>query len=427
MRTREGLTRSLVETRERTLLLLDDLDGERMMGPPLAIVNPLRWEIGHVAWFHARWSLRHALGELPIRPDEDRLFDSAAIPHDTRWDLPLPSDSETFAYAAEVQSRIVLALDSSRLDGDALCFVRLGLFHEMMHAEAFTYTRQTLVYPPPAGFFERRLTAVTSAQPHLGDVEVPAGLYRIGAEPDESLFVFDNEKWAHDVRLEAFRIARAPVTNGEFAEFVDDQGYARDEFWDAHARAWRDGASAAHPVYWRRGFDGWERREFDRWLPLGPNLPVLHVNVHEAEAYCRWAGRRLPSEAEWEVGSTGARAPANLDSVNGGVVGVSLFGEGDSTFGCRQMLGNVWEWTATPLAPYPGFVIDPYREYSEPWFDGRHRVLRGGCWATRADLLRRRDLLQRGDVLECGDRLSWRNFYPVDRRDVFAGFRTCAM
>lgn len=428
MLTREGLTRSLVETRERTLLLLDDLDAERMMGRPLAIVNPLRWEIGHVAWFHARWSLRHALGEPPIRADEDRLFDSAAIPHDTRWDLPLPNDPETFAFAADVQSRVLEALAAGRLDGDALYFVRLGLFHEMMHAEAFTYTRQTLEYPPPAGFarfFERRLDAATSAEPHADDVEVPAGVYRVGAEPGESLFVFDNEKWAHDVRLESFRIARAPVTNGEFAQFVEDQGYTRDEFWDDEGRAWRDGAaregaSVAHPVYWRRVAGTgqrweWQRREFDRWLPLGAHLPVIHVNVHEAEAYCRWAKRRLPSEAEWEVASTGAREPANLDSAAGGVVGVSLFGEGDSAVGCRQMLGNVWEWTSTPFAPYPGFVIDPYREYSEPWFDGRHRVLRGGCWATRGDLLRR------------GDRLSWRNFYPVHRRDVFAGFRTCAL
>ena len=177
-------------------------------------------------------------------------------------------------------------------------------------------------------------------------------------------------------------------------------------------------------MYWQREEDGWLRRDFDRWLPLERHRPVIHVNWYEADAYCRWAGRRLPTEAEWELAACGFAAPvrypwgndfpttrhANLDGLALGCADVGAFPEGDSPFGCRQMIGNVWEWTADDFLPYPGFVVDPYKEYSEPWF-GTHKVLRGGCWATRARLLRN----------------TWRNFYTPERRDVWAGFRTCSL
>jgi iron(II)-dependent oxidoreductase len=164
-------------------------------------------------------------------------------------------------------------------------------------------------------------------------------------------------------------------------------------------------ADAHHPGYWR---PGWERRSFDTWVPLEPHLPVMFVNAYEAEAWCRWAGRRLPTEAEWEAAARGT-GPGNLDGERQGAVEVAAFAEADSLAGCRQMIGNTWEWTADAFAPYPGFVADPYREYSAPWF-GTHRVLKGGCWATRSRLIHP----------------GYRNFYTPDRRDVFAGFRTCA-
>jgi iron(II)-dependent oxidoreductase len=226
--------------------------------------------------------------------------------------------------------------------------------------------------------------------------------------------------------LAPFRIARAPVTAEQFAAFVEDGGYAREDLWSSAGWRWRQEEGATHPVYWRPVPGGWERRDFDRWVALEPHHPVLHVSAYEAEAWCAWADRRLPTEAEWEMaaasepGGRGRRrfpwgeatptpARANLEGLAGGVLDVAALPEGDSAWGCRQMLGNVWEWTASDFRPYPGFVPDAYRDYSEPWF-GTHRVLRGGCWRTRARLLRN----------------TWRNFYTPDRRDVWAGFRTCA-
>jgi iron(II)-dependent oxidoreductase len=207
--------------------------------------------------------------------------------------------------------------------------------------------------------------------------------------------------------------------------------------WSAEGWRWRESVNAEHPVYWRpAGKDQWEQRVFDQWLPLEPSLPVIHVNWHEAEAYCRWARRRLPTEAEWEMAASCEPAPdgraitsrkrrypwgdepptpdrANLDwraLKLGGCIPVNALPAGDSAFGVRQMIGNVWEWTATDFNAYPGFEPGPYKEYSAPWF-GDHKVLRGGCWATRSRLIR-----------NC-----YRNFYQPDRRDVWAGFRTCAL
>jgi iron(II)-dependent oxidoreductase len=261
-------------------------------------------------------------------------------------------------------------------------------------------------------------------------VEVTGGAFLLGAAPDEP-FVFDNEKWAHEVTLAPFRLARAPVTQAEFAAFVDDGGYTRRALWSDAGWRWREAAGAERPVYWERSGAGWLRRDFDRWLPLEPYRPMVHVNAHEAEAWCRWAGRRLPTEAEWEAAAACERGPegrlapvkrrfpwgdvppsperAHLDARALHAVDVGACAAGDAACGCRQLVGNVWEWTASEFLPYPGFVADPYEEYSKPWF-GTHRVLRGGSFATPARLLRN----------------TWRNFYTPDRRDMWAGFRTCA-
>ena len=176
-------------------------------------------------------------------------------------------------------------------------------------------------------------------------------------------------------------------------------------------------------MYWRRERSDWPTRVYDEWLPLDERAAVMHGNWFEADAYCRWAKRRLPAEAEWELaaGGTAKRAypwgdeppdasRANLFGSAPGPCDVAAYARGDSPEGCRQLVGNVWEWTADAFAPYPGFVADPYKEYSQPWF-GNHKVLRGGSFATRATLIRN----------------TWRNFYTPDRRDVYAGFRTCAL
>jgi iron(II)-dependent oxidoreductase len=297
----------------------------------------------------------------------------------------------------------------------------LPVMHEDMHDEAFTYTRQTLGYPLPR--FSNAQAPLPDAESVTGDVEIAGGEFLLGAPPGEA-FVFDNEKWAHPVRVEPFRIARAPVSNGEFAAFVDDGGYRRRDLWSSQGWAWREKAGAQHPLYWSREAAGWLQRHFDQVRPIPKEHAIIHVNWFEAEAYCRWAKRRLPTEAEWELAAAtpakrrypwGEEAPtaerANLDGRALGCVAVGAHAAGDSASGCRQMIGNVWEWTSSVFAAYPGFVVDPYKEYSEPWFTGEYRVLRGGCWATRSRLIRN----------------TWRNFYTRDRRDVFGGFRTCAL
>jgi iron(II)-dependent oxidoreductase len=426
--TRETLAAWVRDARERTLRLATDLSDEQWLGPRLSIVNPLRWELGHVAWFQERWVLRHAAGRPPLSADGDALYDSATVPHDVRWDLPLPDREGTLGLLRRVRDLVLERIADPAFSERDAYFVRLAVFHEDMHDEAFAYTRQTLGYPwiEPVASAPKAPTAA----PAGGDARIPGGTFRLGASRDEP-FVFDNEKWEHSVEVAPFAIARTAVTQEEFARFVDAGGYARREHWTDAGWAWRETERAEHPVHWRRDAAGWSRRVFDRWVPLEPRLPVIHVNAHEAEAYARFAGRRLPTEVEWEVAAAGEpeggglsarkrRRPwgdaeattdrANLAARAGGCVDVDACAAGDSAFGVRQAWGNVWEWTSTPFLPYPGFVVDPYREYSEPWF-GNHRVLRGGCWVTQPRLLRS----------------TWRNFYTPDRRDVWAGFRTCAL
>lgn len=401
------------DARRRTVALHADLGDADLAVPYLRIINPPVWELGHVAWFQEHWVLRHVLGQPPIHDGADELWNSAVIPHAERWTAALPSRAATLAYLEVVHDRVHAALSAGDANARLRYFTLLAIFHEDMHGEAFAYTRQTLGWPPPrlhgAGH-----DAAVSAGPWTGDVAIPGGVYRIGAERDPAPdFVFDNEKWAHDVALASFRIARAAVTQAEFAAFVDDGGYQTRALWSDAGWTWRTQAGAAHPLWWRHDdADGWQRRIFDRWVRIDdqPHRPMLHVNAHEAEAWCRWAGRRLPSEAEWEVAARGAPIGGNLGLRLGDTADVGAFGDLDSQWGCRQMSGNVWEWTATAFGPYDGFVVDPYKEYSEPWF-GDHRVLRGGCFVTQSRLLRP----------------TWRNFYTPDRRDVWAGFRTCAI
>ena len=269
-----------------------------------------------------------------------------------------------------------------------------------------------------------------------GDAEIPGGTFPLGAAPEDG-FCFDNEKWAHVVEVQPFRIARTAVSNGAYAAFVDDGGYRRPELWDPDGWRWRTMAGLDHPVYWRPAgsntANGWEHRCFDRWETLPLDCAAIHLSWYEARAYCHWAGRRLPTELEWEVAAAGEPnadgtglatrkrrypwgdscpdpARANLDGSALGTIPVGALPAGDSAFGCRQMLGNVWEWTDTVFGPYPGFAPDMYQDYSQPLF-GSTRVLRGGCWATRGRLIRN----------------TWRNYYGPERNDVFAGLRTCAL
>jgi iron(II)-dependent oxidoreductase len=424
--TARALQQQLRDARTRTLALVADLNGSQLLGPRMSIVNPPLWEIGHLAWFQERWCLRRVSDTQPlppsIVPQADLLYDSSAVAHDTRWDLPLPSLDVTLEYLDAVLGRVLERLER-RATPDVRYFTELCALHEEMHCEAFAYTRQTLGYPAPTQAKSGEHASAGSLA--TGDAEVPGGPFMLGAAPDTG-FVFDNEKWAFEASVAPFRIARACVTNGEFEAFVEDRGYERRELWSPEGWAWRTVSAASHPVYWRKESGRWHTRRYDEWQPLAVNTAVMHVNWYEASAYCTWAGRRLPSEVEWEYAAAASPAGAgkrrfpwghdgpehrhaNLYGQSDGPADVAAFAAGDSAWGCRQMIGNVWEWTADAFAPYPGFVADPYGEYSLPWF-GTHKVLRGGCFATRATLIRN----------------TWRNFYTPERRDVYAGFRTCA-
>jgi iron(II)-dependent oxidoreductase len=347
------LERDLLASREHARRVTAGLEGERLLGPKLAIVNPPLWEIGHVAWFQERWCLRQrADGSLvdSILPGADTLYDSSSVAHDARWDLPLPDLRATHAYGDRVLDRVRERLARDTENKALRYFVRLATLHEDMHAEAFHYTRQTLGY-------EGRDSS-SSVSSHE-DLEMPGQAFFLGAKPDGG-FVFDNEKWAHEVEIAPFRIARSAVTNAQYLAYVESGGAA--------------------PRYWKKDDSNWLQRRFDRWVPLVPEAPVVHVDWNEAQAYCAWAKRRLPTEAEWECASA------------------------------RLSYGQVWEWTSSTFNPYPDFAPDPYKEYSEPWF-GTHKVLRGGSFATPARLMRP----------------TFRNFYTADRGDVFCGFRTCAL
>ena len=261
--------------------------------------------------------------------------------------------------------------------GFGLYFFRLALFHEMMHVEALAYTWQTLSYRAP---LHPAPIVAPSVEPR--DLAVPGGKAEFGARPGDG-FCFDNEKWSHRAELAPYRIAARPVSNAQFLAFVTAGGYREARWWDADAYAALVAAGRELPRYWRMAGDKVYARRFEHWLQLDPAAPVVHVDAHEAQAWCRWAGRRLPDEREWELA---ARTQPEFE------------------WGDR-----VWEWTASAFEPYPGFSPDPYEQYSAPWF-GDHRVVRGGSFAT-----------PRGMVDE-----RFRNFYLPDRGDIFVGFRSCA-
>ena len=424
------LVAQLREVRHRTRLLTEDLSSVELMGPYREIVNPVLWELGHIAWFHEHWTLRLAAGRAPLIERGDRLWDSSHVAHETRWHLDLPDRADTYGYMADVLAGQE-ALLGRGIDETTRYYYDLSIRHEDMHVEALTYMRQTSLNAAPDG------VAAAAAPPRAGgldgDAAVPVGPWRLGSTLSEG-FIFDNEKWAHPSTIEPFRIARAPVTNVQFAAFVEAGGYRAREFWSDDGWAWRERTGAERPVYWLAKGDGvWRCRRYRSVEALEPHEPVVFVNWFEAEAWCRWVGRRLPSEAEWEAAAVGEPAAggtrlaarrrrwpwgdaasdparANTDFAFGRTTDVAALAAGDSAFGCRQMIGNVWEWTTSTFEPFAGFAVDPYEDYSRPWF-GTRKVLRGGCWATSARIARP----------------AYRNFFTPDRNDVFAGFRTCAL
>lgn len=382
------LADALRESRARTWALVSDLSPAQWLPPCQLGVNPVAWELAHTAWFAEFWILRgphrcDAQGFVhaaqPARhAGPDAMLDSARLAHAQRWTAELPTREQLRAMLDGQLQACIAALPAQGSDA-ALYFHRLALFHEDMHAEAYCWMRAALAYPAPAGVAMPQV-------PHAQTLAVQAATTTIGWPAGEAGFAFDNESPALPVALNAFAIDSAPVRALDFARFVDAGGYLEARYWPGTAGTWRAQSPVSHPQRWRRTAQGsWQMRWFDQWVALTDALPALHVNAFEAQAYCLWAGRRLPTAAEWEHAA--------------------------ATQGAAFHWGHsVWEWTASDFAPYPGFTPGPYHAYSQPWF-GTHHELRGGAFATHARMHHRR----------------YRNFFQPHRSDVFAGFRTVAL
>ncbi len=352
------------------------------------------WELGHIGWFEEWWIARNrdrtrGIGydsALPrsrsLLDDADAWYDSANVPHGSRWELTLPDAASTRNYLATVREQTLVLLRESSPGDDALYFFRLVLFHEDMHREAWLMMAQQLGLDLG---IEGKTLAARHADVVAGDWRITGSLpRRFGT--GEPGFAFDNELPPHETMLDDFEIDRAPVAWRHYLPFIEAGGYDDASLWSPVGWRWRHQHGRGMPLHLRRHADGWQCCRFGIWLPLDPDAPAVHLTQHEAEAWCRFADRRLPTEFEWEAAALLAAEQ----------------GEGFHW-------GSVWEWTASPFAPYPGFTPHPYCEYSAPFFDGRP-VLRGGSWATAPRMRHPR----------------YRNYFGAGRNDVFAGFRSCA-
>ena len=419
-----ALRAALEDARDYTLQLYAHLTSEQRAFPYRRTLNPPAWELAHLGWFQEFWCLRFRDRDepLPARlPDADALLNSSIIPHADRWQLPELTWERVLEYLEREFQDTLAALEQSA--SEQRYFFQLALLHEDMHGEALLMSLQTLGLPEPKWQSRPTLPVPKGAEGVVRrEVEFKGGELDMGSPPGPD-FAFDNEKPVHRLTVAPFAIASMQVSNAEYLQFVEAGGYSHQHFWTAEGWQWRRETTAEAPRYWRKDGSQWLARRFDQWEPLAPDEPVSHVSAFEAEAYCNFAGKRLPTEVEWEYAARHGLAPgedrytwgyaapasgsANLNGVYGRPVHVGALAGTDTRSGIRQMIGNIWEWTATEFNGYPGFQPDPYREYSQPWF-GDHRVLRGGCFATRARLVHNR----------------FRNFYTPDRNDIFAGFRT---
>lgn len=380
---------ALREARARTLALAADFAAALGPAPHVPYaeeLNPPLWELGHVAWFQEWWIARNPQRQLgtaadpqaprpaPLPRQADDWYDSSRVPHRRRWELPLPDLATTRSYLDETFARTLDLLGALPADAgdDALYFFRLVALHEQMHAEAAVYMAQSLGIP----LRESREPARAEG---LGVISVRPDAFRLGS-PQERGFAFDNELGGVPVQLAPFVIDAEPVTWGDFLPFLEDGGYEDLRHWTPEGRAWLAALRLRQPAGLRRSGTGWEQLRHGRWQALQDREFAVHLSAHEADAWCRWAGRRLPTEAEWEY------AALTLPQFR---------------------WGQVWEWTASGFEPYPGFVPHPYRDYSQPWF-GTRRVLRGASSATAPALAHPR----------------YRNFFEPQRRDIFAGFRS---
>jgi iron(II)-dependent oxidoreductase len=410
--------------RAGTEALLDPVSDAGLTAQVSPLQSPLVWDYAHAAYFEELWILREAKGDPPISGSHDQVYDAFAHERRERSRLPLLQPEAARAYAADVRERSLAWLEHVDLDQpspllrDGFVF-GLVIQHELQHQETMLQTLQLATgveYPLPDA------TTPDLAPAGPDEIRVPGATFTLGAVDDP--WAYDNELPAVEVELPPFRIDRAPVTNGQFMEFVADRGYQARRLWTDEGWEWREQEGATSPLFWERTADGWERIRFGRREPVPPWEPVQHVSWYEADAFARWAGKRLPTEVEWERAASWhhregkQRYPwglawtgfeASLDHRRFSPAPAGSYSGGVSPVGCVQMAGDVWEWTASTFEPYPGFAAFPYPEYSEVFFGDEYRVLRGGSWATDGLIAR----------------TSFRNWDYPQRRQIFAGLR-CA-
>jgi iron(II)-dependent oxidoreductase len=415
----------LSDARERTHWLVEsvsDANLERVHDP---LMSPLVWDLGHIAAFEDLWVSGRGTGMKPLRPDLMEVYDATETPRARRGDLPYLRRAEALDFMERVRDRAMWVLDRMDLS-PGLGDLHAGGFlwellvqHEHQHNETMLQCLQLAapgVYSPP-----RRALPPAPTNPPSGMARVPAGRCEVG---DPGIwFAYDNERPRHELDLPAFEIDRLPVTNGDYAEFVEDGGYRRPELWSGAGWEWRVGSATERPLYWSA--DGSERR-FDRVADVDLTRPVMHVSWYEADAFARWCGKRLPTEPEWEKAASwgpyaggqnrqpwGDEPPshelANLDQTGFGPAPAGAYPDGASAYGVLGMVGDAWEWTSSDFTGYPGFRAYPYSEYSEIFFGDGYKVLRGGSWATRTRVIRN----------------TMRNWDLPQRRQIFSGFR-CA-
>ncbi len=423
----ERLLEVFDDTDAKTFALLDDLTDEQLAVPYERGINPPVWELGHSAFFYEYFLLRPQLGIEPVMPGFDPVWDSFDIPHRERWaDGVVPDKSETISYYRRVFERARdLVSPANNPDDETRYLGQYCVAHQCMHLESLVWSRQTLGLPAPT--YSRPHEPDPDSATKRDDVTIPGDRYFIGVPPHEEgrkaeNFSFDNERPGFSGSIAEFRISPTLVTQGEFLGFVEDGGYRNRDNWSFGGRYWRRHCGREQPAYWENRGGEWFVRRFDRTEPLSHAAPMIHVSFWEAEAFCKWAGRRLPTEFEWEAAARGSESRkypwgedeptaehADLDCSRIGTSSTIDYSQAASPFGCIQMIGTAWEWTTSQYLPFDGFCVDMYPYMSTLQF-GDHKTTKGGSFATASSLIRS----------------SYRQAYHPDRHDVFVGFRTCS-
>jgi iron(II)-dependent oxidoreductase len=416
MVTKDEVIAALEESRRRTLGLLDPVPDHAQRRQVSELMSPLCWDLAHIGHYEELWLVRELAGAPPTNAGFDDVYDAFKHPRRERPSLDILDAPGARAFDASVRARVLEVLaDVELTDHDPLladAFVYgMVVQHEHQHDETLLATLQLmdeLRHPAADGTGVRPPAPEPVSLP--AEVTIPGGEHVVGT--DSAPWAYDNERPAHVVTLAPFRIDTIPVTNEAYAKFADVGGYDDPAHWSEEGWAWRAEAGLVAPQYWTRSDTGWLRRRFGRTEPIPPHEPVQHVCWFEADAYARWSGARLPTEAEWEVAAQGTPIDAAdlwRDDRRFAPAPVGTTADVVSAHGVHGMVGGVWEWTASDFAAYPGFRAFPYREYSEVFFGPDYKVLRGGSWATHPTAVR----------------TTFRNWdFPI-RRQIFAGFR-CA-